>query len=96
MKISKEEIKKLADNINIPLTDDEVNEILTSIEEITKTLDDMLDIQTDGNRKIMGNEEISNVYSSNQKEGSVEDLVNTLNNYEDGYISVNKVEESDE
>ncbi len=96
MKISKEEIKKLADNINIPLTDDEVNEISTSIEEITKTLDDMLDIQTDGNRKIIGNEEISNVYSSNQKEGSVEDLVNTLNNYEDGYIIVNKVEESDE
>lgn len=96
MKISKEEIKKLADNINIPLTDNEIDEISTSIEEITKTLDDMLDINTDGERKIMGNEELANVYSSNEKEGSVEDLVNTLNNYEDGYISVNKVEESDE
>lgn len=96
MKISKEEIKKLADNINIPLTDNEIDEISTSIEEITKTLDDMLDINTDGERKIMGNEQLANVYSSNEKEGSVEDLVNTLNNYEDGYISVNKVEESDE
>lgn len=96
MKISKEEIKKLADNINIPLTDNEIDEISTSIEEITKTLDDMLDIETDGERKIMGNEQLANVYSSNEKEGNVEELVANLNNYEDGYISVNKVEESDE
>lgn len=97
MRISKEEIIKLAHNIKLDLTEAEIIEIGDSIEEITKSLDEMLDIETTDERKIMGNENLSNVFSNHEDDGITHDEITShLNNYDGEYVNVIKMEENDE
>lgn len=97
MRISKEEIKHLARNIKLDLTDKEIEEIGDSIEEITKSLDEMLAIDTDCDCKIMGNEKLSNVYNQFEDDGvSASEVTGVLNDFDGEYVVVKKVEGNDE
>lgn len=97
MRISKEEIKYLAGNIKLDLADKEIEEIGDSIEEITKSLDEMLAIDIDCDRKIMGNEKLSNVYNQFGDDGvSASEVTGVLNDFDGEYVVVKKVEGNDE
>lgn len=97
MRISKEEIKHIAGNIKLDLTDKEIEEIGDSIEEITKSLDEMLAIDTDCDRKIMGNEKLSNIYNQFEDDGVCSsEVTGVLNDFDGEYVVVKKVEGNDE
>ena len=95
MKITNEEIKKIADKIEIDITDDEINKIKNSIEDITEFLDDCFAQEITNEEKIMGNEELINVFQKNadeayEKEVDLTKLHNSLNNFNGEFIEINK------
>ncbi len=97
MKLSKEEIKQIANNVKLSLDDQEVEEIQNAISELTNSLEALLEIPTEEKYKIMGNEELTNVFSSNYNESDdPQALLDKVNNYDGEFISVNVQGGSDE
>ena len=97
MKMSDEEIKKLADSIKLNLSEEEIEEISGSIHEITSKLDELLKVETNSEPKIMGNEDVVNVFSDNENEIDVDvNILKNLNNYDGKYITTRKVVNDEE
>ncbi len=92
MKISKEEIQKLADAINLEINDEEVNHIESSIMDLTTRLDQLLneEISTE-QRTMVATTNINQFDSTHENEANEQDHFQNLNNYDGEYIGVKKV-----
>ena len=95
MKITNEEIKKIADKIELEITNEEMEKIKSSIEDITEFLDDCFAQDINDDKKIMGNENISNIFQKDseksfEKEVDLSKLHQSLNNFNGEYIEINK------
>ncbi len=92
MKISKEDIKKYADAINIEVSEAEVNSIEASIMDITSRLDQLLAEDTgDYKRKMLGTDIENQLDSTHINEVAEDDHMKNLNNFDGEYIGVEKV-----
>ncbi len=92
MKISKEEIKKYADAINIEVNETEINSIEASIMDITSRLDQLLSEDTgDYKRKMLGTDIENQLDSTHTNEVAEDDHMKNLNNFDGEYIGVEKV-----
>ncbi len=92
MKISKEEIQKLADAINIEINEQEIEHIENSITDLTTRLDQLLneEIKTD-ERMMVATDNVNQFDSIHENEVSEKDHLENLNNFDGEYIGVKKV-----
>lgn len=90
MKISKEEIIKLADSIMLELNDQEIEQISNSIEEISVRINELLELEIDCEPKIMGTEQI-NIYNNDYNEPVNEAMMSSLNGFDGTYVRTGKV-----
>lgn len=92
MKISKEEIQKLADAINLEINDQEIAHIEESITDLTTRLDQLLneEVKTD-QRMMVATENINQFDSTHENEAEEKDHFKNLNNFDGEYIGVKKV-----
>ncbi len=92
MKISKEEIKKYADTINVEISEEEVASIETSIMDITSRLEQLLEEDsTIQKRKMVGTDLENQFDSTHVNEVEEDDHMSKLNNFDGEYIAVEKV-----
>ncbi|MGL5020695.1 MAG: hypothetical protein ACRC5R_01535 [Mycoplasmatales bacterium] len=96
MKISKEEIIKLADSIMIELNEKEINEIEASIEDISTKLQEMLNVQVECDPKIMEGHNINQFNQEFLHEVDTRKMMETLNNFDGTYIKTGKVIDNEE
>jgi Asp-tRNA(Asn)/Glu-tRNA(Gln) amidotransferase C subunit len=94
MKISKEEIVKLADSIMLELNHEEIEQISASIEEISSRISELLEIEVDCDPKIMGAEKV-NVFNSDYNEVVCDDMMSSLNGFDGTYVRTGKVIDSE-
>jgi Asp-tRNA(Asn)/Glu-tRNA(Gln) amidotransferase C subunit len=90
MKISKEEIIKLADSIMLELNDQEIEQIGNSIEEMSARISELLEIEVDCEPKIMGTDN-NNIYTNVYDENISTDMLTSLNGFDGTYIRTGKV-----
>ncbi len=92
MKITKAEIEKLANTINIEVSEEEITNIESSIKDITERLDQLLseDLTTD-ERKITATENVNQFDNNHENEASADNHMENLNNYDGEFIEVKKV-----
>lgn len=92
MKISKEEIIKLANDINIEVSTEEVAHIEASIMEITDRLAQLLaEDEAGSDRKILATENVNQFDKEHNNETAGDDLCQDLNNFDGQYFEVKKV-----
>jgi Asp-tRNA(Asn)/Glu-tRNA(Gln) amidotransferase C subunit len=90
MKISKEEIVKLADSIMIELNEQEIEQIGNSIEEISGRISELLEVEVDCDAKIMGTAN-TNIYNNVFDETFNSDMMASLNGFDGTYVRTGKV-----
>lgn len=90
MKIDKTEIKRLADVININVTDEELEKLEVSIGAVTEKLDELLDVHVDAEPLHSPNQN-RNVFSTNIDESTNETTMKNVNNFDGEYVHVKKV-----
>lgn len=101
MKIKIEELKKLAKQINIEMSDQELDQIDQAINKITDKLDQVLEEDVEGftktrtsseKKQVFANEEENNKQVVNEFENEYMDL----NNFDGEYVNLVKEEVNDE
>ncbi len=95
MKITKEEILRLADSIKISLTDQEINEITKSIETVSAGIDSLLEYEVQEEPQIMQTKQVNQFNEEFTKEVDDQILMTSLNNYDGTYVKTGKVIEND-
>lgn len=89
--INNEDILKLAQSVYINLDEEQVEEIKNTIENVRLDLDN-IDVNNN-ERKIMGNSQLSNVFSTNNNEiENSKDILKAMNNVENDFVIVTNVE----
>ncbi len=92
MNISKAEIIKLANTINLEVSDEEITNIERTIVDITERLDMLLNEEVSTDKcKISATENINQFDSTHENETENNDLMENLNNVDGEYIAVKKV-----
>ncbi len=91
MKLSKEEILKIAKIIKLEITDQELEEIQNEIMLMTKRVDEMINLVDLCDEKFISPNENINVYSSNENECSNVDVLKYTNNFDGKYINTKQV-----
>lgn len=89
MKLTIEELKKLADTINVDVTDEEIMQIQNSIVDITSRIDEMLQVADDCEPFISPCEQ-TNVFNG-EFEKTDSNIMEKLNGYDGEYIKTEKV-----
>lgn len=92
MKISRSEIEKLANTINIEVSEEEITNIESSIKDITERLDQLLkeDLKTE-ECKINATENVNQFDTTHEDETQNADHMTGLNNFDGEFITVKKV-----
>lgn len=89
--INNEDILKLAQSVYINLDEEQIEEIKNTIENVRLDLDN-IDVNNN-ERKIMGNSQLSNVFSTNNNEiENSKDILKAMNNVENDFVIVTNVE----
>ncbi len=95
MKITREEILRLADSIKISLTDVEIIEISKSIEIVSIGIDSLLKYEVQEEPKIIQSTQENQFNDKFEEEIDSQIMMNSLNNYDGTYIKTGKVIEND-
>ena len=90
MKIDKNEIKKLADAIKINVTNSELESLEESIADITKKLDELLEIKVEVEPKTSG-VDLENIIITDHVMDVDNNFINSVNNFDGEYVHVKKV-----
>ncbi len=92
MKISRSEIEKLANTINIEVSEEEITNIESSIKDITERLDQLLkeDLKTE-ECKINATENVNQFDTTHDNEAINDEHMRGLNNFDGEFIEVKKV-----
>ena len=90
MKIDKNEIKKLADAIKINVTNSELESLEESIADITKKLDELLEIKAEVEPKTSG-VDLENIIITDHVMDVDNNFINSVNNFDGEYVHVKKV-----
>jgi len=95
MKITKEEISKLAKDIKVDIPDADLDSIIESIEDISRNLDELVKFEVDAEPKIMETTITNQFNDDYSKEVDTKELMESMNNYDGTYIKIGKVIDSD-
>ena len=90
MKIDKNEIQKLADAIKINVTNSELESLEESIADITKKLDELLEIKAEVEPKTSG-VDLENIIITDHVMDVDNNFINSVNNFDGEYVHVKKV-----
>lgn len=92
MKISKEEIEKYANAINLEINEEEIVSIENSIVDLTSRLDQLLAENTGDFARKMSGAEVNNILDNKHiNEVENDDHMKNLNNFDGEYVAVEKV-----
>lgn len=96
MKITKEEVEKLANSMMIHFDDNEVESLIDSIADITSKLDELLLVETEEKEYIHATEN-KNVFNTNfSEEKDYSHILEKMNNFDGEYIRTGKVVNDEE
>lgn len=96
MKITKEEVEKLANSMMIHFDDNEVDSLIDSIANITSKLDELLLVEVDEQNYIHANDNV-NVFNTNfSEEKDYSHILEKMNNFDGEYIRTGKVVSDEE
>ena len=95
MKITKEEVLKLANDIKIDIPDSDLDAIIESIEDISRNLEELVKFEVEAEPKMM-EATITNQFNDDySKEVDTKELMEAMNNYDGTYIKIGKVIDND-
>ena len=95
MKITKEEVLKLANDIKIDIPDSDLDAIIESIEDISRNLEELVKFEVEAEPKMM-EATITNQFNDDySKEVDTKELMEAMNNYDGTYIKIGKVIDSE-
>ena len=95
MKITKEEVIKLANDIKIDIPDSDLDSIIESIEDISRNLEELVKFEVEAEPKMMETTNVNQFNDEFYKEVDTKELMESMNNYDGTYIKIGKVIDSE-
>lgn len=95
MKFEMDKIKTLADAIEIEFSEQELDLLMDSLDELTTKLDDLLEIDVNSEAKTCSSKQ-SNVFNDKCSNEDNLEFMKSVNNFDGKYVSVRKVINNEE